>query len=89
MNKNSSDDSLDDDKQNDLVDENDDFIIDDIDSLQDACIDNELLQNHFLNLESKEENFKKQFLIKYARTYGYHIVSKEDLFIKKLKYLQY
>ena len=72
----------------DDVSEMDDFKIDDIDSLQDACIDNELLQNQFLNQESKEENFKKQFLIKYARTYGYMIVNKEDLFAKKLKYLK-
>ena len=34
------------------------------------------------------EIFKKQFLIKYARTYGYYIVNKEDLFTKKLQYLK-
>ena len=65
------------------------FSIEDIASLQDACIDNELLENHLLNHESKEEIFKKQFLIKYARTYGYSIVSKEDLFIRKYQYLQH
>lgn len=37
----------------------DNFDIDDIESLQEASIDNELLENHFLNQESKEETFKK------------------------------
>ena len=64
-----------------------DFNINDIDSLQSAGIDNDLLENHFLNHESKEENFKKQFLIKYARIYGYYIVKKEDLFKEKFQYL--
>lgn len=69
-------------ESNQYLDDN--FDIDDIESLQEASIDNELLENHFLNHESKEETFKKQFLTKYARTYGYFVVSKEDLFVKKL-----
>jgi hypothetical protein len=35
------------------------FDLDDIESLQDADLDKELLENHFINHETKEEILKK------------------------------
>lgn len=50
------------------------YDIDDLDSLQNAEIDNELLENHFLNKETKEEILKKQFLSKHSQVYGYFLI---------------
>ena len=61
------------------------FKVDDIESLQDAEIDNKLLENHFIN-PSKGEVMKRQLLQRYAMNYGYFLIPKRDLFSRKFQH---
>lgn len=59
--------------------------MDDIESLQDAEIDNKLLENHFIN-PSKGELMKRQILMRHARNYGYFLIPKDELFSRKFQH---
>ena len=47
------------------------FRIDDLDSLRDASIDNELLNDYFLNERYEHEQAEREHLTKHAKRYGY------------------
>ena len=54
-----------------------DFKIDDLDSLQEASIDENLLNDYFINSRFKFEQTKKDVLMKHARRYGYIKIPEE------------
>ena len=53
--------------------------MDDLDSLQDASIDNDLLENHFLRNNTDESSQQVDLVAKHAKTYGYLKISEEKL----------
>ena len=61
------------------------FNIDDIESLQDAEIDNRLLEFHFLS-PSKQEVLKREILLKHARNFGYILIPRNDLYETKYRH---
>lgn len=65
-----------------------DFDIDDLESLQDAELNRELLENQFINRETKEEVLKKRFLKKHSLIFGYFLIPSDQLYLRKLKFLR-
>ena len=64
-----------------------DYDIDDLESLQNANIENQLLENHFL--QGHENNlFNQTYLLdKHSLIYGFQIIKREYLIDEKNEYL--
>jgi hypothetical protein len=60
----------------------------DLESLQDAQLDNNLLEHHFLNISQKDANAKKESILKHSRNYGYVKMSKLQVYKQKIKVLE-
>lgn len=60
---------------NQIVGDEVDFDMDDLESLQNAELDRELLENQFINRETREEVLKIRFLKKHSLIFGYFLIS--------------
>ena len=66
----------------------DKFCVDDLESLQDANIDNELLENCLINGHFDQEVFKMERIARHAKQYGYIKFTEKVMKQKKKKLLK-
>ena len=64
------------------------FDISDLESLQDAQIDNNLLENHFLKQDQNDAVVKKESLLRHSRVYGYVKIPKLEVYKRRIKLLE-
>lgn len=65
-----------------------DFEVSDIESLQDARIDNDLLEDHFIRRKQKDISETYTLVNRYAKTYGYTKIPRVEVQKRKIKILE-